>query len=82
MKMNGLGKRFLVITAASILLAACATRGPETDTAPVMDTEPVAPAVPTPDVRQDMLTSGPVAGTQAHLVATVGDRVFFEYDRA
>ena len=80
MKMNGLGKRFLTITAASIFLAACATSETEMET--VTDTETVAPVLPAPEVMQTPLTSGPAPGTQAHLVATVGDRVFFEYDRA
>ncbi|MEE9195994.1 MAG: peptidoglycan-associated lipoprotein Pal [Alphaproteobacteria bacterium] len=48
----------------------------------VTDTETVAPVLPAPEVMQTPLTSGPAPGTQAHLVATVGDRVFFEYDRA
>ena len=80
MKMNGLGKRFLTITAASIFLAACATSETEMET--VTETETVVPVVPAPDVMQTPLTPGPAPGTQAHLVATVGDRVFFEYDKA
>ena len=82
MKMNGLGKRFLTITAASIFLAACATSETDMETVTESETESVVPVVPTPDVTQNVLTSGPVPGTQAHLVATVGDRVFFEYDQA
>lgn len=80
MKMNGLGKRFLTITAASIFLAACATSETEMET--VTETETMVPVVPAPDVMQTPLTPGPAPGTQAHLVATVGDRVFFEYDKA
>jgi peptidoglycan-associated lipoprotein len=82
MKTNGLGKRFLVITAASIFLAACATSETDTQTVTDTDTQTVTPAVPTPDVTQGTISSGPVPGSQAHLVATVGDRVFFQYDMA
>ncbi len=82
MKMNGLGKKFLTITAASIFLAACATSETEMETATETETETVVPVVPTPEVTQNVLTAGPAPGTQAHLVATVGDRVFFEYDKA
>lgn len=82
MKMNGLGKRILTITAASIFLAACATSETEMETATETEAETVVPVVPTPDVTQTTITSGPVPGSQQHLVATVGDRVFFEYDEA
>ena len=81
MKTSGLGMRFITITAASIFLAACASSDTASDLDTDMETETMTPAVPTPEVTQ-MIVAGPAPGTQAHLVATVGDRVFFGYDKS
>ena len=82
MNMNGLGKRFLTITAASIFLAACGTSETDTDLEPAMETQTETPAVPTPEVMEAPMPSGPPPGSQLALAATAGDRIFFEYDKA
>ena len=66
--------KILTVFAAAVLLAACSS-GPEegantagtgtTETATTTQTEPI---------------SGPVPGTQEHLLVNVGDRVFFDFD--
>lgn len=74
---NGL-TRILMITAMTAFVSACAST-PDSEPAadPVVDTSTPQPeAVPTPEVEP----IGPVAGSQADLDATAGDRVFFEYD--
>lgn len=82
MNPNGLAKNIFTIAAASLLLAACATTETETEVETVEETEATTPAVPTPDVSQTTVSPGPAPGTQAHLVATVGDRIFFDFDKS
>lgn len=83
MQMSGIGKRILTITALSVLLVACATPDTVDDTPIGPDTTTVRPGiVETPAVIETPVDIGPIAGTQAHLNATVGDRVFFAYDSA
>ncbi len=79
MQMKSFGARILTVTAATAFLAACAdTTTKDTTTT---DTQPVVEQVATPDVSQVEM-QGPKGGTQDHLTATAGDRVFFAYDSA
>jgi peptidoglycan-associated lipoprotein len=66
--------KILTVFAAAILLAACSSDAVEdtatsgtgtTETATTTQTEPI---------------SGPIPGTQEHLLVNVGDRVFFDFD--
>lgn len=75
---NGL-TRILIVTAMTALISACAanTESGSATTDPVDNgAGDLPPAVVTPDVE----SVGPLAGSQADLDATAGDRVFFEYD--
>ena len=73
------GMKFIAVSAMALLLAACASDqsmdAQSTDTAMEAQVE----AVPTPVVEEEVM-AGPEAGTQEHLTANVGDRVFFAYD--
>ncbi len=70
--------RFVSVLAALVLLAACETASDRTDTAAdtgaaAQDRAPVAAtAQPIP---------GPVAGSVEDFVVSVGDRVFFDFDK-
>ncbi|WP_142848788.1 peptidoglycan-associated lipoprotein Pal [Telmatospirillum sp. J64-1] len=64
--------RFLSVVAAAALLAACETA--PTTTATTTDAGRVETAQP-------QVAPGPQPGSQADLVATAGDRVFFGFDR-
>ncbi len=78
--------RFKVIHlfAAALLLAACETT-PEETAATAGAGEAVAPARPAPAIEMEeeqvAAIPGPEPGTQADLIANVGDRVFFDFDR-
>jgi len=65
--------KVLTILAAAVLLAACSSK-PETATT-TTSTSVSAPAVEAPP-------PGPVPGSQEDLVANVGDRVFFAFDKS
>jgi len=73
------GMKFIAVTAMALLLAACASDqsmdAQSADTAMEMQ----AASVPTPVVEEEVM-AGPEAGSQEHLMANVGDRVFFAYD--
>ena len=75
---NGQGIKLFTIVAMVAFLGACASS--QTPSSTVQEEEVVAPAaVPTPVVEEPVYM-GPAAGTQEHLNANVGDRVFFAYD--
>jgi len=77
------GVKYLTAAAVVLLLAACAAPKPEV-TAPAPKPEKAAPAMPAqpqPEVTAEPIEQGPVPGTQEELNATIGDRVFFAYDR-
>ncbi|MBN8608448.1 MAG: peptidoglycan-associated lipoprotein Pal [Caulobacterales bacterium] len=63
-------RKFLIVTAAVASLAACASRPEPTTTTP---TGPTTPPVEAP--------RGPVPGSVEDFRVSVGDRVFFGYDR-
>jgi len=78
------GMKFIAVSAMALLLAACASDksmdaqsmdAQSSDTAMEMQ----AATAPTPVVEEETM-AGPAAGSQEHLVANVGDRVFFAYD--
>ncbi|HEX9791974.1 MAG TPA: peptidoglycan-associated lipoprotein Pal [Kiloniellales bacterium] len=67
--------KFLTIIAASFLLAACSTPSEESGGAAGSGTtSTTAPSVSS--------IPGPTPGTQEHLVANVGDRVFYDFDKS
>lgn len=67
--------RFLCMVAAVSLLAACSSDEPKKTDTVASNTAPVAqPAAPKP--------AGIVPGSQEDFVKNVGDRVFFDYDKA
>lgn len=65
------------IMAAMFVLAACSTASEEASDASAGGAVAPAPA-PAPQVAA---TTGPQPGTQADLVANIGDRVFFDFDK-
>jgi len=80
MQIKSFGARILTVTAATAFLAACADTTTK-DTAETTGTQPAVETVATPDVSQTEM-QGPQGGTQEHMNATAGDRVFFAYDSA
>ncbi|MBI1236990.1 MAG: peptidoglycan-associated lipoprotein Pal [Alphaproteobacteria bacterium] len=69
--------KLLIIAGMSAVLAACASTPPATTEAP--DSEPPQTTrTETPGT----VDQGPVPGTEAHFVATAGDRVFYDLDRS
>ncbi len=74
-KTNGVGVKFLTMAAMVTFLGACASN--QTTSSNGMSDMPEA--VPTPAV-EEAVVAGPAAGTQEHLNANAGDRVYFAYD--
>ena len=73
--------RFLCLCAAGLLVAACATE-PEESSATSgtgIAGRSSAPAPPTLNITEVPATK---AGSSAHWVASVGDRIFFDFDKA
>ncbi|WP_109259454.1 peptidoglycan-associated lipoprotein Pal [Hyphobacterium indicum] len=69
--------KLFMIAGMSAVLAACASTPPATTEAP--------PSEPPQTTRTDTpgtVDQGPVPGTEAHFVATAGDRVFYDLDRS
>lgn len=71
---NELGTKFLKIAALTAFLGACAS-----SQSPSVVEDEGATAVPTPVV-EEVVEVGPAVGTQEHLNANAGDRVYFAYD--
>ena len=69
--------KFLTFIAAAFLLAACSTSSEESGGAAGGGSAATTPT--TPSVSS---IPGPTPGTQEHLVANVGDRVFFDFDKS
>ena len=67
--------RFLCMVAAVSLLAACSSDEPKKAETVATNTQPTAVAPP-------VKTVGIVPGSQEDFVKNVGDRVFFDYDKA
>lgn len=75
-----MGIRFLVIVAASALMAACAQDPDTTDTS---DSGAVAPVVTKPaPAPVTPVATGPVPGSEEEFLVEVGDRVFFDYEKS
>ncbi|WP_421790373.1 peptidoglycan-associated lipoprotein Pal [Hyphobacterium sp.] len=70
--------RILVMAGLSAVLAACASTPPETTTTQTPNEPPRTTRTTPPPV----VDQGPVPGTEAHFVATAGDRVFYDLDRS
>ncbi len=78
------GVKYLTAAAVLLLLAACAAPKPEVTAPPAPEPEqaaPEMPAQPRPEVTAEPIEQGPAPGTQEELNATIGDRVFFAFDR-
>ncbi|MFH1157798.1 MAG: peptidoglycan-associated lipoprotein Pal [Pseudomonadota bacterium] len=73
-----MGGRILSLLAVLVLVVGCNKTPPDVGTLSTDADMTAAPAMmdPVPGVDQ-----GPVPGTQQDLVVTVGDRVFFDYDK-
>lgn len=69
--------KLLMIAGMSALLAACASTPPATTEVP-----PSEPPQTTRTETPGTVDQGPVPGTEAHFVATAGDRVFYDLDRS
>ncbi|MFQ5534855.1 MAG: peptidoglycan-associated lipoprotein Pal [Sphingomonadales bacterium] len=71
--------------AALLFIAGCAqTPEPVAEAPPApeeVDTGPAVPSVPAKPVEVEPMDTGPVPGSQDDLVANIGDRVHFAYDR-
>ncbi len=63
--------KFLSVFAAAVLLAACSTAGTESGS-----------GTGTGGGASTATVTGPVPGSQEHLVVNVGDRVFFDLDKS
>ena len=82
--------KFVILSAALFLIAACETTPEEAATATGAGaaTEPtgaaeITTAAVTPEPTEVApVVAGPVLGTQEDLVVNVGDRVFFDFDKA
>jgi peptidoglycan-associated lipoprotein len=72
---NGSGVKLLAMAAMVAFLGACASGKSSYST--VETPQPVA--TPTPVIEAEVI-AGPEAGSQEHLNAVAGDRVFFAYD--
>ncbi len=68
---------FPCIMAAMFVLAACSTASQEAGDAGGSGAATTAPSTAAPQVA----ATGPEPGSQADLVANIGDRVFFDFDR-
>lgn len=66
---KGLFTKLLLVLGVSFLIGACAKKE-----------EPVVTQPTEPEVTEPAPPPGPTPGTQEHLVATAGDRVFFDFD--
>jgi peptidoglycan-associated lipoprotein len=74
---RSLGLTLLSVSAAALLLSACAsTKKAEPVQEKPAATAPEAPAAPAEPVKQ-----GPVAGSQDDLAQSAGDKVFFGFDK-
>ncbi|QNL17921.1 peptidoglycan-associated lipoprotein Pal [Hyphobacterium sp. CCMP332] len=70
--------KLLLIAGMTAVLAACASTPPQTTTeAPTSE-----PPRTTRTDTTGTVDPGPVPGTEAHFVATAGDRVFYDLDRS
>lgn len=77
-----MGLRVISVLAAVLLLAACQT-APETGKATAGKGAAAAPTTAAPaTTEKEAGVPGVTPGTQADLVATVGDRVFFDFDKS
>jgi peptidoglycan-associated lipoprotein len=77
--MQSISLKLLTVAALMGILSACASnQAAESVSAAPTATTPAIVSVPTPVVEEEVM--GPEPGTQEHLLATVGDRVFFAYD--
>jgi len=71
--------KFLTFVAAAFLLAACGTASEESGGAAGGGSTAGTSTATAPSVAA---IPGPTPGTQEHLVANVGDRVFFDFDKS
>lgn len=69
--------KFLAVASIAALAAACASTPPE-DNTPPPQTRVDGPSTPP---RTTPENPGPTPGTEAHFVATAGDRVFYDLDQ-
>jgi peptidoglycan-associated lipoprotein len=70
--------KLIIVAGLAAMLAACASTPPQTTTEAPTTEPPRTTRTDTPPAT-DM---GPTPGTEAHFVATAGDRVFFDLDRS
>lgn len=75
------GLKILGMGLATILLAACSTTKEEPAEGVSQTADTGVEAAPTEPVMSEPMDMGPTPGTQEHLNETVGDRVFFGFDR-
>jgi peptidoglycan-associated lipoprotein len=74
MRFTSTSLKVLAVAVTALFVAACETESPDAGgAAGAGQAGRTATTAPTP--------AGPTPGTQAHLVATIGDRVFFDYDK-
>ena len=74
MRFTSTSLKVLAVAVTALFVAACETESPGAGgAAGAGQAGRTATTAPTP--------AGPTPGTQAHLVATIGDRVFFDYDK-
>ena len=71
--------KFLTIVAAAFLLSACSTSSEESGGASGSGSTAGTSTTTAPSVSS---IPGPTPGTQEHLVANVGDRAFFDFDKS
>ena len=78
-----MGLRLICVFAVALLLAACQTTPQETKsmTGKGGEATTTAPATTGPST-ESAGVPGVTPGTQADLVATVGDRIFFDFDKS
>ena len=79
MYVKSMGLKSLCLAAVLALAGACASE-PDSSAAS-QGTGGARSTTTTTSTTQPTTPSGPVAGSQADLVASVGDRVFFDFDR-
>ncbi|GJL97995.1 MAG: hypothetical protein DHS20C06_18120 [Hyphobacterium sp.] len=70
--------KLLIIAGMTATLAACASTPPPTTTQGPTSEPPRTTRTETPRTEP----AGPIPGTEAHFVATAGDRVFYDLDRS
>ena len=73
-----MGARILSLLAIMVLVVGCSKKSPDVGT---LSTDASMTAAPTEMEPVPSVDQGPVPGTQQDLVVTVGDRVFFGYDK-